>query len=211
MVKGISAIDSVFGTAKKQIKRTAKNVAEKVSDNKDEIIATTALAGGTALYAHQFVKFVNRKDETAESVGADTPGFFEKVAEKIKEKFTIDLDHVPEGVNPAEKFITDADGNILYSNVTNLPYPNPWYNPELAIKRIEESQDVAANFLTPHVSMDAFLQKAGEHGEDAINAVTAAVPFGDSTPDDLIDSVTDSATSVLDYVKEIVDNMSDFI
>ena len=210
MVKGISAVDSVFGTAKRNLKKTTKAVAEKINDNKDEIIATTALVGGGVIYAQQFAKFVNRKDEAIETLPADDTGFFEKVTEKIKEKFTIDLDHVPEGVNPADKYITDIDGNILYSNITNLPYPNPWYNPELAVRQIENSQNAAANLLTPHVSMDSFLQKAGEHGSDAIDAAAGMIQFGDhSGSEDLIDSVSESATGILDYVKNIVDNISE--
>jgi len=213
MVKGISAVDSIFGTAKKQIKKTTKNVAQKISDNKVEIMATGALAGGVGLYAHQFAKFVNRKDEALDTAAqADDAGFFEKVTDKIKEKFTIDLEHVPEGVNPADKYITDIDGNILYSDITCLPYPNPWYNPELAMQQIENSQNAATALLTPNVSMESFLQKAGEHGSDVIDAAAGAVHFGDNiSADDLADTVSDTATSILDYVKEVVDHISDFI
>ena len=210
MVKGISAVDSIFGTAKRNIRKTAKTVAQKVSDNKDEIIATTALAGGIGLYAHQFAKFVNGKDEVVAAEPVDDKGFFEKVTEKIKEKFTIDLDHVPEGVNPADKYITDIDGNILYSDITNLPYPNPWYNPELAMQQIENSQNAAASILTPQISMDSFLQNAGEHGSKAIDAVADAIPFGDhSSIGDIADSGVDNAEAVLDYVKDIVDHVID--
>lgn len=212
MVKGISAVDSIYGTAKKRFVRTTKKVAEKISENQEQIIATGVLAGGAALYVNQLKKFVNSEDEAIDSVVSSEPGFFEKITDKIKEKFTIDLEHIPEGVNPADKYITDIDGNILYSDITNMPYPNPWYNPDIAMQQIEASKNAAANLLTPHVTMDSFIQKAGEHGTDAANAIAASVPFGDnSAAGDIIDSASDSSTSVLEYLKEIVDNISDFI
>lgn len=211
MVKGISAVDSIYGTAKKQVTKTTKSIVQKASENKEEIIAAGALAGGVALYADQFKKFVNRNEEGIDSVAASEPGFFEKITDKIKEKFTIDLDHVPEGVNPADKYITDMDGNILYSDITNLPYPNPWYNPDFAMQQIEASQNAAAAIYTPHVTMDSFIQKASEHGSDAVDAIAASIPFGDhSLAGDIADSASDTATSALDYLKDIVDHISEF-
>jgi len=60
--------------------------------------------------------------------------------------------------------------------------------------------------------MESFLQKAGEHGSDVIDAAAGAVHFGDNiSADDLADTVSDTATSILDYVKEVVDHISDFI
>ena len=212
MVKGISAVDSIYRTAKQSVKRTTKNVAQKISDNKDGIIATTALAGGITLYGVEFARYVNRNDEVVNVNPKipDEPGFIQKITEKIKEKFTIDLEHVPEGVNPADKYITDIDGNILYSDITNLPYPNPWYNPELAAQKIQQTQNAAETLLSPKVSMESFLENASEHTNNALNTIAATdIPFGDST--DIVEPDADMAEGVLSYLKELIDNIGELI
>ena len=49
MIKGISAVDAIYGSTKKHVKKAVNKTVEAVKDNRNNIISTAALAGGGAL------------------------------------------------------------------------------------------------------------------------------------------------------------------
>lgn len=221
MVKGISAADSIYSSAKGKIKKSAKKIAETIKDNQAEIVATGVGVAALGAYGAALYSLVKSDAEiipinmTKQELDGDYTSIWQTIGDKIKEKFTIDLEHVPEGIDPTEKYFTDSDGNILISNVSNMPYPNPWYNPELAAEKLNNIQNAAENILPTKVSMADFLSHAGEKSSAVLDATEHLdVPFlGNDSIDidfpeiDMPEVTTNTVGDVLSFLKEIVDNL----
>lgn len=213
MVKGISAVDSLYNSA--------KNV---VTNNKKAIVATAA--GGAGLYAaHSFLKqlandevsightriayetdvnglpldgplgYVPRAEHT------DAPTLWEKVSSKVKEKFSIDMDKIPDWADPSNRYLTDSTGEILISNITNQPYINPWYNPELA----DASISAVSSLQMPRPTMADFLEKAGfDNADKAVDAAVLGTDIDVDADDNLIEMIANGVKKIFETV---IDNI----
>ncbi len=163
MVTGISAINAVQSAAKK--------VGNIVKENKEGVIGAAGMAAGIGLYAAAYDSFVHSNDgETVVSALqgqdiAEKQGFIQKFAEQLKEKFAIDINNPPDGIDVSEPFMMDGAGHYIMDEYGAII--NPWYNPDL----LKESTDIIPSPFEsthfPEISMDSFLQRAAENADAA--------------------------------------------
>lgn len=150
-------------------------------------------------------------DKTFDLVGS-TSTIGEKVKSRFLDKFGIDLNNVPEWVDPTSKYLTDTDGKILFSSVSHEPYINPWYNPNSVVEKISAVSSLS------RPSMDDFLAKSAgiDITSSAFDEVTgvfekagikleALMPEDELSVDDgLIDSLADKLKSLLEFLSDAV-------
>lgn len=213
MVKGISAVDSLYNST--------KNV---VTNNK-KTIAVTAVGGAGVYAAHSFFKQL-ANDEI--SIGhtriayetdkngipldgplgyvprteyTDAPTLWEKVSNKVLEKFNIDMNKVPDWVDPSNRYLTDSTGKNLISNITNQPYINPWYNPELADAPIS----AVSSLQMPRPTMADFLEKAGfDNSDKVVDAAVLGTDIDVDADDNLIERIANGVKKIFETV---IDNI----
>ena len=215
MVRGISAVDSIYGKTKATLNHAAKKSAQFVKDNRFEITAMTTVTTALGLYGACIYGLLRRADEPtikvyhAKPSMFQDPDFFKKLGDKIKEKFSIDISKAPKGIDPSEPYMVDKAGNYMMDEYGVIP--NPWYNPDL-IKEGAEAIPSAVNVIgMQEVSMDSFLSHAAAAHTDAAAAASdlSFVGEGVDAPDDVIDDnlIQTIGSGIKNIIAMIADNV----
>ena len=111
----------------------------------------------------------------------------------------IDLSTVPEGVDPSNRYLTDSDGEVLISGITNLPYINPWYNPGAksnlvsAVTSLQQPPSMS-DFLAKVSSNSNIVDKGAESLVEA--ALVSDIPDVEIVPDSVLDNIADGTSDV---------------
>ena len=229
MVKGISAVDSLYKNAKDVISNNKKVIVGTALGVTGIVAASTLLkqlARDEISIGHTRVEYMTGNDGLPlngslgyipEPVHTDSPTLLEKVGFKLREKFGIDLNKVPDWADPTSKYLTDSEGKIMFSNVTHEPYINPWYDPEAV------SEPISAVSSLSRPTMDEFIANATTSNTELATSAFAevtdvfekagvkleALPSDtdidvDSVDDGIIDSLVDSVKHFFDIISDCV-------
>ena len=203
MVKSVSAVDAIYGSTK----NATKKVTNAIKEHQDQIISSGVLLGGTALYVSALKRYADGDEAVVSPEQAqaleEKKSFIKKLGEKVKEKFSIDLNNPPDGIDPTQPYMMDKFGNYVMDDYGVIP--NPWYNPDAVAKGVDA---VASTQFNP-VSMESFLKHAASEGAETAEQIAsiADIPFGGDDVD--IDESTLEA--IANGVKNIFEKITDFV
>lgn len=142
---------------------------------------------------------VEKNKDVIQTIGIGAAGIgLSYAARKVTEKM-IDLSTVPEGVDPSNRYLTDSDGEVLISGITNLPYINPWYNPGAksnlvsAVTSLQQPPSMS-DFLAKVSSNSNIVDKGAESLVEA--ALVSDIPDVEIVPDSVLDNIADGTSDV---------------
>ena len=208
MVKGISAVEAVGSPTKGTTKGIFRRLAQSAREDQAGIFAVSGTIAGLGLYGAALNGYVNGDTVTlAANQAQDLAGkqsFLKRFTEQLKEKFAIDLNNPPAGINTSEPYMMDRAGHYIMDEYGAIP--NPWFNPETLDKGISAVESMQFNPIT----MDSFLEHAAARSAEGLSTAASMVELPFSGVD--VPEVDDSLLEIIaNGIRNIFDGISDLI